>query len=198
LPLLRILAMHGEGTHSRCTVPGGNSLLGVAVAVTAQGMSLMLVRLNALCLSFSACAENLHKDRNVVGHICVQLSKALKFIILNQPWNRAPQIGPLDCFPDESQGVTLHPLHACPCLFETNSLKARIRVSAGGFLMNSALGGQTEAENALRFSCKMEMDSNHFCVSQDFKINTKPLDTFLFFFFFSCCLLRVMMNFLSR
>lgn len=40
--------------------------------------------------------------------------------------------------------------------------------------MNSALGGQAEAKNAPGFSHKMEMDSNHFLVSQDFKINTKP------------------------
>lgn len=40
--------------------------------------------------------------------------------------------------------------------------------------MNSAPGGQAEAENTPGFSGKMEMDSNHFRVSQDFKINTEP------------------------
>lgn len=40
--------------------------------------------------------------------------------------------------------------------------------------MNSALRGQTEAEKAPGFSRKMEMDPNHFLVSQDLKINTQP------------------------
>lgn len=47
--------------------------------------------------------------------------------------------------------------------------------------MNSAQGGQTEAEKAPGFSHKMEMDSNHFLVSQDFKINTKSPGYILFF-----------------
>lgn len=51
--------------------------------------------------------------------------------------------------------------------------------------MNSALGGQTEAEKAPGFSCKMEMDSNHFLVSQDFKINTKPPRYILILFLLS-------------
>lgn len=51
-------------------------------------------------------------------------------------------------------------------------MKIRIRVSAREIL--DALGGQTEAEEAAGFSHKMEIDSNHFLVSQDFKINTKP------------------------
>lgn len=40
--------------------------------------------------------------------------------------------------------------------------------------MNSAPRGQTEAEKAPGFSRKMEMDPNHFLVSQDLKINTQP------------------------
>ena len=78
-------------------------------------------------------------------------------------------------------------------------LKIRIGVSAREILDELCSGRSGRRREAPGFSCKMEMDSNHFLVSQDFKINTKPpwyiLILFLFFFF-SCCLLKVMMNFL--
>jgi hypothetical protein len=50
--------------------------------------------------------------------------------------------------------------------------KTRIEVStyvgAGGSIITT-LGGQAEAEGVLDLSCNIEIDSNHFSISHDFK-----------------------------
>lgn len=77
--------MRRAETHSRSTVPGGKSLLGVAVAGSVQDRDLLLIGFNALSLALSVWAENLHKDTNVDAHTCVRLSRLLKCTIWNQP-----------------------------------------------------------------------------------------------------------------
>lgn len=44
----------------------------------------------------------------------------------------------------------------------------------GGFVMDFVLGGKTQSEMEPGISRKMEMDSNHFLINWDFKINTEP------------------------
>lgn len=65
--------------------------------------------------------------------------------------------------------------------------------------MNSALGGQTEAEQAPQaLATKWKWTQIIFLSVRIFKSISSLFATFLFFFFFSFCLLRAMMNFLLQ
>lgn len=141
MPLLEIVAMQRDSARSRCTVPGGANLQGAGVAATAQGKSWgSLGWMHCIVPWLFSWAENAPAACECWWSRISRGGRPglLKCIVPNQPWNRAPQVGLPDCFPDETQEVTRHPLSACPSPFQTNKQEAigkiRIRVSARAVL----------------------------------------------------------------